>query len=344
MDWVKKTGVLIVNLGTPDAPTTPKVRSYLREFLGDPRVIDVNPAGRWLLLNLFILPFRPRKSAEAYEKVWTSDGSPLLSHTRSFAEKLQAALPPDRYRVDYAMRYGSPSIPDRIEALLAQSVDELIVFPQYPQYASASTGSTLEAVFRALGRRWNVPPVKVVAPFHGHDSFLDSVAVVGRPHMESLRPDHVIFSYHGLPERQIRRSENLEGHCLKADDSCCAALSFKNQYCYRAQCFETTRRLVSRLGLSKGDYTTAFQSRLGRTPWIKPYFDLVLQELARQGRKKVLVFEPSFTADCLETLEEIGIRAVASFREAGGEELVLVPSLNSHPTWVAAARDLVLHA
>jgi ferrochelatase len=344
MEKLKKTGVLIVNLGTPDAPSTPKVRSYLREFLGDPRVIDINPVGRWILLNLFILPFRPRKSAEAYEKVWTSDGSPLLAHTKAFAERLQAALPAERYRVDYAMRYGSPSIPDRIEALLAQAVDELIVFPQYPQYASASTGSSLEAVFRVLGGRWNVPPVRIVAPFHGHGGFLDSVVAAGRPHLESLGPDHVIFSYHGLPERQIRRSESLEGHCLKPDDACCASLSFKNQYCYRAQCFETTRQLVSRLGLAPGQYTTAFQSRLGRTPWIKPYFDLVLQDLALQGKKKVLVFEPSFTADCLETLEEIGIRAVESFRAAGGEELVLVPSLNAHPAWVDAARDIILKA
>lgn len=339
-----KTGVLVVNLGTPDAPSSSKVRAYLREFLSDPRVVDINPLGRWLLLNLIILPFRPRKSAEAYEQIWTSDGSPLLFHTRAFAQKLQAALPQDRYRVDFAMRYGNPSIPSRLEALLAQNVESLIIFPQYPQYASASTGSSLEAVFKALSGRWNVPPIKVIAPFHGHAGFLDAVVGLCRPRIAELRPDHILFSYHGLPERQIRRSESLEGHCLKADDGCCASLTFKNQYCYRAQSFETSRQLSARLQLAPGQFSTAFQSRLGRTPWIKPYTDQVIADLARQGKKRLLVVEPSFTADCLETLEEIGLRASATFLQAGGEKLVLVPSLNSEPAWVEAARDLVLKA
>lgn len=339
-----KTGVLVVNLGTPDAPSASKVRTYLREFLGDPRVIDIAPLGRWMLLNLIILPFRPRKSAEAYEKIWSADGSPLLIHTRAFSEKLQAALPADRFRVDYAMRYGNPSIKSKLDALLAQAVDELIIFPQYPQYASASTGSSLECVFRDLASRWNVPPIRVIPPFFNDTGFLDSVAALGRPHISSLAPDHILFSYHGLPERQIRRSETLEGHCLKSDDACCASLSFKNQYCYRAQCFETSRQLAARLQLAPGQYSTGFQSRLGRTPWIKPYVDLAIQDLARQGKKRLLVFEPSFTADCLETLEEIGLRANASFLEGGGEKLVLVPSLNSDSRWVGAARDLVLNA
>lgn len=339
-----KTGVLIVNLGTPDAPSTSKVRGYLREFLSDPRVIDINPVGRWMLLNLVILPFRPRKSAEAYEKVWTSEGSPLLSHTRAFAERLQAALPADRYKVEFAMRYGSPSIASRLDSLLSQAIDRLIVFPQYPQYASASTGSSLEAIYRALAERWNVPPIKVIPPFHGNAGFLDAFAGLARKDIATLKPDHVLFSYHGLPERQIRRSESLESHCLKADDSCCASLSFKNHYCYRAQSFETTRQLASRLQLAPAQYTTAFQSRLGRTPWIKPYTDLVVADLAKQGVKRLLVVEPSFTADCLETLEEIGLRANATFLEAGGEKLVLTPSLNADPIWVAAARDIVLQA
>lgn len=339
-----KTGVLIVNLGTPDAPSTPKVRSYLREFLSDPRVIDINPVGRWMLLNLVILPFRPRKSAEAYEKVWTSEGSPLLSNTRAFAERVQAALPADRYKVDFAMRYGNPSIASRLDALLSQAIDRLIIFPQYPQYASASTGSSLEAVYRALAGRWNVPPIKVIPPFHGNAGFLDAVAGMARRDIAALKPDHVLFSYHGLPERQIRRSESLEAHCLKPDDSCCASLSFKNQYCYRAQSFETSRQLATRLQLAPAQYSTAFQSRLGRTPWIKPYTDLVLVDLAKQGKKRLLVVEPSFTADCLETLEEIGLRANASFLEAGGDKLVLTPSLNADPAWVAAARDMVLQA
>ena len=336
-----KTGVLIVNLGTPDSPSPSRVRAYLKEFLSDPRVLDIPALGRWLLLHFVILPFRPRKSAEAYEKVWSHDGSPLLVNTRDFAERLQAALP-ERYRVEFAMRYGNPSIASKIEALVSQSVDELVIFPQYPQYSSASTGSSLEKVFEVLGRKWNIPPVRVVGPFSQDGGFLDAVAASGAPLLRSLVPDHVLFSYHGLPERQIRKSESLEGHCLKPDDACCASLSWKNQYCYRAQCFETARQVARRLGLAPDQYTISFQSRLGRTPWIKPYTDLLLPELAKQGKKKLLVFSPSFTADCLETLEEISLRARATFLEAGGDNLVLVPSLNGSEAWVRAARDLVL--
>ncbi|HKP96934.1 MAG TPA: ferrochelatase [Fibrobacteria bacterium] len=338
-----KTGILIVNLGTPDAPSPGKVRRYLREFLSDPRVLDIPALGRWILLNLIILPFRPRKSAEAYEKIWTAAGSPLLAHTRAFTEKLRAHMPGD-CRVEFAMRYGNPSIESKLNDLLAGSPDELILFPMYPQYSSASTGSTLEKIFSILGKKWNVPPVRVVGSFYGDAGFLDACASIGKPHLESFAPDHVLFSYHGLPERQIRRGEGYQGHCFKPDDACCASISWKNNYCYRAQCFETSRQLARRLGLAPGGYTVCFQSRLGRTPWIKPYTDLVITDLGRQGKKRLLVFEPSFTADCLETLEEISMRAQAIFLEAGGKELRLVPSLNASDAWVLAARDLLRKA
>lgn len=335
-----KRAILIINLGTPDAPSPGKVRRYLREFLSDPRVLDIPVLGRWLLLNLIILPFRPRKSAEAYEKIWTAAGSPLMVHTKSFTEKLKAGLPPD-CEVEFAMRYGSPSISSKLDILLARSPEELVIFPMYPQYSSASTGSTLEKVFALLGKKWNVPPVRVIGPFYADPGFLDAVAALGAPQLESFRPDHVLFSYHGLPERQIRRGESYQGHCLKPEDSCCASLSWKNNYCYRAQCFETSRQLARRLGLAPGRYTVCFQSRLGRTPWIKPYTDLAIADLGRQGKKKLLVLEPSFTADCLETLEEISLRGQATFLEAGGQKVRLVPSLNDSDAWVRAARDLL---
>lgn len=338
-----KTGVLVINLGSPDSPAPSKVRRYLREFLSDPRVIDINALGRWTLLNLFILPFRPRKSGEAYEKIWTAAGSPLIQHTRVFTEKLKARLPAD-WDIDFAMRYGSPSIASRLDAMLARSPEKLIILPMYPQYSSAATGSSLEKVFSLLKDKWNVPAVRVVPPFFADPGFLDAVAAQGRPCLDSLKPDHILFSYHGLPERQIRKSESLEGHCLKADDSCCATLTWKNNYCYRAQCFETSRQLAKRLGLAPSQYSVCFQSRLGRTPWIKPYTDMMVGELARQGKKRLLVFEPSFTADCLETLEEIAIRAQASFLEAGGEKLMLVPAVNSSDAWASAAADLVSKA
>lgn len=338
-----KTGVLIVNLGTPDAPSTAKVRHYLREFLDDPRVLDISALGRWLLLNLVILPFRPRKSAEAYRKIWTAAGSPLMENTRAFTEKLRAILP-DGHKVEFAMRYGTPSIASKLDALLEESPEKLILFPMYPQYSSASTGSSLEKAFALLGSKWNIPPVSVVGPFYNDAGYLDACADLGRPLLESLAPDHVLFSYHGLPERQIRRGEGLEGHCLKPDDSCCASVSGKNRFCYRAQCFETSRRLAQRLGIPSSGYTVTFQSRLGRTPWIKPFTDMVLPELARAGKKKLLVFSPSFTADCLETLEEISMRAKETFLEAGGQALVLVPAVNSTDAWVRAAAELIRKA
>ncbi|MBW8890573.1 MAG: ferrochelatase [Fibrobacteres bacterium] len=338
-----KTAVLVLNLGSPDSPAPGKVRRYLREFLSDPRVIDINAAGRWALLNLFILPFRPRKSGEAYAKIWSPAGSPLVDHTRAFTAKLKARLPQD-WDVDFAMRYGNPSIASRLEGLLAKSPERLILFPMYPQYASSSTGSTLEKVFSLLGKRWNVPSVSVVPPFFSHAGFLEACAAQGRPLLESFKPDHILFSYHGLPERQIRKSESLAGHCLQADDGCCASYSWKNNFCYRAQCFETTRRLAAILGLAPSRYSIGFQSRLGRTPWIKPYTDLLVTDIAKQGKKRLLVFEPSFTADCLETLEEIAIRAQATFLESGGERLMLVPAVNSSDAWADAAADLVTQA
>lgn len=335
-----KTAVLVVNLGTPEGPTSGQVRTYLREFLSDPRVIDIPALGRWLLLNLFILPFRPKKSAAAYVKIWTAEGSPLLIHTRRFTEKLRAVLPKG-FHVEFAMQYGNPSIPEMLAELAKGAPDELVIFPLYPQYASSSTGTTLEKVMGLVGKQWNVPAVCVIGPFYNDAGFLDAVAANGKPLLESLAPDHILFSYHGLPERQIQKSECVEGYCLKADDACCAQMSEKNRFCYRAQCFETTRQLAKRLGLDAAQYTTCFQSRLGRTPWIKPYTDVLIEELGRQGKKKVLVFSPSFVADCLETLEEISIRGQEAFREAGGEQLVLVPSLNSGDAWVGAASRIL---
>lgn len=338
-----KTGILIINLGTPDAPTPGKVRRYLREFLSDPRVLDITALGRWLLLNLIILPFRPRKSAEAYAKIWTEAGSPLLTHTRAFTEKMRAMLPPD-CGVEFAMRYGNPSIESKLDLLLTHSPQELVIFPMYPQYSSASTGSTLEKALSLLAKKWNVPAVRVIGPFYRDAGFLDACAAIAKESLAAFAPDHVLFSYHGLPERQIRKSESETGpgHCLQRNDACCAEISEKNAYCYRAQCFETSRRLSQRLGLAPDRYTVCFQSRLGRTPWIKPYTDLVVAELGQQGKRKVLVVEPSFTADCLETLEEISLRAQATFTGAGGGQLLLVPSLNSSEAWVRAACALIL--
>lgn len=338
-----KIGVLLVNLGTPDAPTTTDVRRYLREFLSDPRVLDIPGPARAALLNLVILPTRPAKSAEAYAKIWTAEGSPLLVHGRALEAKVAERL--GSCEVELAMRYGQPSIERALTSLRDKGCDELVVLPLYPQYAASSTGSTLEAVYGQAGKLWNTPFLRVVAPFYDDDGFLDAFAAVARPVLEDLRADHVLFSYHGLPERHMEKSDESGKHCLSDPDyTCCETLVAANRNCYRAQCVATTRGLRQRLELDAENSTMTFQSRLGRTPWIRPYTDVVLPELAASGTKRLAVLCPAFVADCLETLEEIGIRANEDFRAAGGEELRLVPSLNSSPGWVdAVVRILEAH-
>ncbi|MCX4243409.1 ferrochelatase [Paraliomyxa miuraensis] len=336
-----RLGVLLVNLGTPDAPRPPEVRRYLREFLSDPRVLDINPVTRWLLLNLVILPLRPQRSARAYTKVWSEQGSPLLVHGRSLRAALAERLP--TLPVVLAMRYGTPSIAAALDQLRADGCDHVVVLPLFPQYASSSTGSAVEAVYREAGRRWNTPMITVVPPFFDDLRFVEAFAQVGQPVLDELRPDHVLMSFHGLPERHMHKSDESGGHCLRSDD-CCRKITDANRNCYRAQCFATARALAGRLGLSEGDWSVAFQSRLGRDPWIKPYTDERLVELARGGTKRLAVFCPAFVADCLETLEEIGMRADEDFRAAGGERLMLVPSLNAHPTWVDAVAGMIEEA
>jgi ferrochelatase len=334
-----KKGVLLVNLGTPDAPEPGPVRRYLREFLSDPRVLDIHPVGRWLLLNFIILPVRPGKSAEAYQKVWSKEGSPLLVHSRALAAAVAERLRGE-YEVELAMRYGNPSLPDAVKALRARGVKEFILLPLYPQEATSSTSSTVARAYEVLAEPWDALPVRVVPAFHDHPGFLDAFAEVARPVIAEARADHVLFSYHGLPERHMRKSDPSGQHCLSSA-SCCDVLTDVNRHCYRAQCFATTRGLAERLGLAPGGYTLSFQSRLGRTPWIKPYTDLVLPELAKKGVKRLAVMCPAFVADCLETLEEVGLRAREQFIESGGESLTLVPSLNAHPAWVDTVVRLV---
>ncbi|MCA9649240.1 MAG: ferrochelatase [Myxococcales bacterium] len=331
-------GLLLVNLGTPDAPRAPEVRRYLRQFLSDPRVVDINPVGRWLLLNLIILPLRPRRSAEAYQKIWGEDGSPLLVHGQALRDELRRRI--ERVPIALAMRYGSPSIAAGLDELQRAGCDEVVVLPLFPQYASSSTGSAVEEVYREAGRRWNTPFVRVVPPFYDAPGFIDAFARVGRPVLERLAPQHVLMSFHGVPQRHVVKSDPSGRHCL-ASEGCCDAIVDANRSCYRAQCLATARALASRLALAADGYSVAFQSRLGRDPWIRPYTDERIVELAKAGVERLAVFCPAFVADCLETLEEIGMRAKEDFRAAGGKELVLVPSLNAHPAWVDAVVEMV---
>ena len=333
------TGLLLCNLGTPDDPSPGSVRRYLREFLADPRVLDINPVGRWALLNLIILPLRPRKSAAAYRQIWTDRGSPLLTNSEDLTAAVRARLGHD-WVVELGMRYQRPSIASALDKLRASGADRIVVFPLYPQYSASSTGSSVEEVFRVAARPWVTPTLSFIEPFYDDPGFIEALAERGRPILQAERPDHVLFSFHGLPERHMHKSDPTGSHCL-ASQSCCDRMVAANRHCYRAQCFATARALGACLGLPEGSSSVSFQSRLGRTPWIRPYTDIVLTELAAKGKKRIVVFCPAFVADCLETLEEIGIRAKRDFVAAGGEGLTLVPSLNASPAWVDAVVELV---
>jgi ferrochelatase len=296
-------------------------------------VIDISPLKRWLLLNLVILPTRPAKSAAAYRKVWMPEGSPLKVFSEALAKKVDATL--GTWEVELGMRYGKPSLADAIAALKARGATELTVFPLYPQYAESSTGSTMLKLAELLGPDGGgFKKVQWVPPFYGDDGFLDAFASIAMPVILKARADHVLFSFHGLPERHIRRTDPTGKHCL-ASASCCDAMGEVNRGCYRAQSYATARELADRLGLKPEGHSVSFQSRLGRTPWIQPFTDQVIPALAKRGVKRLAVMCPAFVADCLETLEEIAIRARDSFIAAGGESLTLVPSLNADDSWVS---------
>ncbi|MFY0591506.1 ferrochelatase [Roseivirga sp.] len=336
----EKIGVLIVNLGTPDSPATKDVRKYLREFLMDGRVIDIPVIPRFLLVNGIIAPLRAPKSAKEYRKLWVERGSPLKFYGFDVRDLLQKALGDD-YKVTLAMRYQSPSIEEGLNELKSENVKRIIVIPLFPQYASASTGSVSEKVNELVSKWQIIPSVSHINQFMDHPKFLEAFANNGKTFMEKQEYDHVIFSYHGLPERHIKKG-SVGNQCQLG--SCCSVLHERNRYCYRAQCFYTSRELAKRLGLKEDDYTTTFQSRLGKDPWIKPYTDEVLKDLPGKGIKKALVFSPAFISDCLETTIEVGEEFKEEFIEAGGEVWDLVPSLNDSDTWIECLEDLVKKA
>jgi ferrochelatase len=335
-----------VNLGTPDSPGVADVRRYLREFLSDPRVLDMNPIGRALLLHGVILRTRPRRSAAAYAQVWTEAGSPLLDFSERLRDGVATALG-DGFQVELAMRYGKPSLEQALTRLLADRSLRLLVAPLFPQLATAATGSALARVFELLarpafdGRR---PEVRTLPAFYDDPGWLAAWAAVGRERIRNFAPDHVLFSYHGLPERQIRALDPGHAHCLEKPD-CCDAIGALNRACYRAQCFATTRGLAAALALAGTGagtpWSVSFQSRLGRIPWIRPHTDVVVPDLARRGVRRLAVLCPAFVADCLETLEEIDIRLREQWRAEGGEDMLLVPCPNDHPVWVSALADLL---
>jgi protoporphyrin/coproporphyrin ferrochelatase len=336
-----KTGVLLINLGTPDSPSKADVKRYLTQFLNDRRVIDISPIGRFVLVNGIIVPFRTGNSARLYKHIWTAEGSPLLVNSKKTKDALQKQLGSD-YVVELGMRYQNPSIELALDNLRKAHVSSLIILPLYPQYASSSTGSSVEEAMRIL-KGWEVTPsVKIISKFYDHPGFID--ACVERAKTYDLNAyDYFIFSYHGLPERHISKGSAHYGGNSCNLGSCCDTITEKNAYCYRANCFETTRQLVKRLNIPEGKYETTFQSRLN-DKWIKPYSDKVVERKANEGKKKMLVFSPAFVADCLETIYEIGTEYNEIFEKHGGEKIQLVDSLNDHPTWINALKDIVVNA
>ncbi|MCB1051004.1 MAG: ferrochelatase [Acidobacteria bacterium] len=334
-----KIGVILLNLGTPERLDLAAVRSYLAEFLSDPRVIDIPAVARWLLLHGIILRTRPRQSLEAYRTIWTESGSPIKDFGLRLTQSVQNLLG-DRFDVVLAMRYGSPSIPSVLDQLADRGMDRIVVVPLYPQYAASSTGTALELLYRHAAKQWNVPSLSVVAPFYRHPLFIKAWNAVLREELpDPAAFDFYLFSFHGLPERHIRKSDR-SGHCLSFPDCCISGLE-KIPYCYRAQCYETAQQMAHGLGLSADQFAVSFQSRLGRTPWLKPYTDKVLAELPGNGARRVAVLSPAFVADCLETIEELGVRGRETFMQAGGTDYHWVPSLNDRPVWAEAVAAMV---
>ncbi|MCP4499127.1 MAG: ferrochelatase [Deltaproteobacteria bacterium] len=342
---VPKVGLLLVNLGTPESAELKDVFPYLNEFLMDRRVLTMPAIIRWMLVNLVILPTRPQHSADAYARIWSEQGSPLRVAHEALSEAVQNAFANDRnVVVEHAMRYGKPSIRSKIASMIEDGMEQLVVFPLYPQYASSTTGTVLEEVMDSIRGEWNIPSFCTVPAFYDDKYFVDAVIAAGKEAHHAFDADHVLFSFHGLPEDHLHNSDPSKSHCLSADDpasmACCEKIGAHNRFCYRAQCLHTARAIASALSLGDDEWTLSFQSRLGRAEWIKPYTDSTVKELARAGKKRLAVYCPAFVADCLETLEEIGMEAKDTFVEAGGEDLRLIPCVNSHSTWVQGVVQL----
>jgi len=327
--------VLLLNLGSPESPSVADVRRYLGEFLGDERVLDTPAPLRWLVLNLFILPTRPRNSAEAYAKIWTPEGSPLVVTSKNVRKKVQAETG-EAAHVALAMRYGEPSVARVVGELRQAGVSRVLIVPLYPQYAMSSYETATAQAEKILVEQLPGVPVDTLPPFYGHPAYIAALASSMRPKL-AAGFDKILFSYHGIPYRHLRVSDPSHAHCLSRPD-CCDGCQPAHATCYRHQCLRTTELVTTKLGLTREQYEISFQSRLGREPWLTPYTDFRLRDLPGEGVKRLLVVCPAFVSDCLETLEEIAMRGKEIFMGAGGREFALIPCLNEHPEWIAFLR------
>jgi ferrochelatase len=327
--------VLLINLGSPDSPGVPDVRRYLNEFLMDGRVIDVAWPLRRLIVGLILIN-RPKESAHAYQSVWTPAGSPLIVTNRRVQSLLQARV---GIPVVLAMRYQNPSVPDVVRQLAGQGITDLLLIPLFPHYAMSSYETAVEWVRDCLKRWAPAMQLTVQPPYFNRPDYIGALAASAQEVLKG-EFDHLLFSFHGVPERQIRKSDPTGRHCLTVPD-CCSAPSEAHRFCYRHQCFETARLLSDRLGLPPTKWSVSFQSRLGRDPWLRPYTDFELERLPRSGVKKLLIICPAFVSDCLETIEEIGMRGKQTFLQAGGERYTMIPCLNEHPAWIEVLAGMV---
>ena len=329
-------GALLVNLGSPDSPSVRDVRKYLREFLMDGRVLDVAWPIRFCVVHFAILPTRPRESARAYEKIWTKDGSPLVVTSKHVQAALQqrVSLP-----VELAMRYQTPSIENAVRNLAAKGADDVLLIPLFPHYAMSSFETAVARVREVAAKLAPQMELTVQPPFYDAPEYIAALAASAANYLEPDY-DHLLFSFHGIPERHLRKSDPTGCHCLTAPD-CCETASPARATCYRAQCFRTAAAFVEKAGVPAGKYSVSFQSRLGNEPWLKPYTDYELPRLAQEGKKRMLVICPAFVSDCLETIEEIGVRGCEQFLRAGGREFTRIPCMNEHPLWIAALEKMI---
>ena len=323
--------ILIVNLGSPNSTSVADVRRYLREFLGDERVIDYPAPLRWLLLEGIILRVRPKKSAHAYEQIWTPEGSPLITTSKSVQRKLASSLGPET-PVYLAMRYGQPSIASVLTQIATDGIKELLLLPQYPHYAMSSWETVVVKVYEEAARLAPSLNLACIQPFYADADYIEALHAVAAPFLAQPH-DFVLFSFHGIPERHLRKADSSKAHCTIVKD-CCTTCSPVQATCYRAQCLATTRALVARASIPAEKHSVAFQSRLPGEPWLTPFTDHELVRLAKEGRKRLLILSPAFVADCLETIEEISVEGKATFLNAGGTSFTQIPCLNDHPAYV----------
>lgn len=326
--------ILLVNLGSPDSPSVPDVRRYLNEFLMDERVIDTPWLMRRFVVSMILIN-RPKESAHAYQSIWTPDGSPLIVTSRNVRKKLQALV---NVPVELAMRYQNPSIESAVKNLSARGVDEVLLIPLFPHYAMSSYETAVVRVQEVAKRFAPGMKVRVQPPYGDAPDFIAAMVAAAEGFLGQDH-DHFLFSFHGVPERHLRKSDPTHTHCLTAKD-CCQTPSPAHPYCYRHQCYRTAEEFARIAKLRDGKWSVSFQSRLGKDPWLKPYTDFELERLAREGVKRILVMSPAFVADCLETIEELGIRGKETFLAAGGESFKLIPCLNEHPAWISAMENM----